>query len=85
MRADEPTSCAQVVIAGGTESMTNTPYYVPKARFGAKYGDQTLVDGIVKDGLTDVYNNYVMGVAAEECAKTYNISRKDQVCGRLPR
>jgi acetyl-CoA C-acetyltransferase len=59
--------------------MTNTPYYVPKARFGSKYGDQTLVDGIVKDGLTDVYNNYLMGMAAEGCANEYNFSREEQV------
>jgi acetyl-CoA C-acetyltransferase len=60
--------------------MTNTPYYVPSARFGSKYGDQTLVDGIVKDGLTDVYNNYLMGMAAEECANEYKFSREEQVC-----
>lgn len=59
--------------------MTNAPYYVTKARFGSKYGDQTLVDGIVKDGLTDVYNNYLMGVAAEECAVEHSISREEQV------
>ncbi len=59
--------------------MSNTPYYVPQARFGSKFGDQTLVDGIVKDGLTDVYNNYVMGVAAEECVNEHEFSREDQV------
>ncbi|CAG8760023.1 7762_t:CDS:2, partial [Dentiscutata erythropus] len=72
------TGCADIVVAGGCESMTNTPYYVPKARFGSKYGDQTLVDGIVKDGLTDVYNNYLMGMAAEECAADHSISREEQ-------
>ncbi|CAG8500808.1 24269_t:CDS:2 [Cetraspora pellucida] len=72
------TGCADIVVAGGCESMTNTPYYVPKARFGYKYGDQTLVDGIVKDGLTDVYNNYLMGMAAEECATEHGISREEQ-------
>ncbi|RIB17380.1 Thiolase, N-terminal domain-containing protein [Gigaspora rosea] len=72
------TGCADIVVAGGCESMTNTPYYVPKARFGYKYGNQTLVDGIVKDGLTDVYNNYLMGVAAEECAVDHGISREEQ-------
>ncbi|KAF0504810.1 acetyl-CoA acetyltransferase [Gigaspora margarita] len=72
------TGCADIVVAGGCESMTNTPYYVPKARFGYKYGDQTLVDGIVKDGLTDVYNKYLMGVAAEECADDHGISREEQ-------
>ena len=63
--------------------MTNTPYYVPKARFGSKYGDQTLVDGIVKDGLTDVYNNYLMGMAAEECANEHEFSREEQVSNGL--
>ncbi|CAG8439673.1 11546_t:CDS:10 [Acaulospora morrowiae] len=72
------TGHADIVVAGGCESMTNTPYYVPKARFGYKYGDQTLVDGIVKDGLTDVYNNYLMGMAAEECAVDHKISRQEQ-------
>jgi len=61
-----------------SESMSNTPYYATKARFGSKYGDQTLVDGIVKDGLTDVYNSYLMGIAAEECAKDYSITREEQ-------
>ncbi|CAG8454564.1 5041_t:CDS:2 [Acaulospora colombiana] len=72
------TGHADIVVAGGCESMTNTPYYAPKARFGTKYGDQTLVDGIIKDGLTDVYNNYLMGFAAEECATEFNISREEQ-------
>ncbi|GBB85609.1 hypothetical protein RclHR1_01210017 [Rhizophagus clarus] len=72
------TGNADIVVAGGTESMTNTPYYVPSARFGSKYGDQTLVDGIVKDGLTDVYNNYLMGMAAEECANEHKFSREEQ-------
>ncbi|CAG8530220.1 16589_t:CDS:2, partial [Funneliformis mosseae] len=72
------TGNADIVVAGGTESMTNTPYYVPQARFGSKYGDQTLVDGIVKDGLTDVYNNYLMGIAAEECATEHKFTREDQ-------
>lgn len=58
--------------------MSNTPYYVPKARFGSKYGNQELVDGIVKDGLTDVYNNYLMGFAAEECATDHSITREQQ-------
>ncbi|KAI8070923.1 Thiolase, N-terminal domain-containing protein [Gongronella butleri] len=69
---------ADVIVAGGMESMSNTPYYLPKQRFGATYGNQEVVDGIVKDGLTDVYNNYLMGIAAEECAETHNISREDQ-------
>ena len=55
--------------------MTNVPYYLPSARFGNKYGNGEIVDGIVKDGLTDVYNNFLMGNAAELCAKKYEIDR----------
>ncbi|CAO0797510.1 unnamed protein product [Mucor circinelloides] len=69
---------AEVIVAGGMESMSNTPYYLPKQRFGSTYGNTEVVDGIVKDGLTDVYNNYLMGVAAEECAAEYEISREQQ-------
>ncbi|KAL7315704.1 erg10, acetyl-CoA C-acetyltransferase [Mucor circinelloides] len=69
---------AEVIVAGGMESMSNTPYYLPKQRFGSTYGNTEVVDGIVKDGLTDVYNNYLMGVAAEECATEYEISREQQ-------
>ncbi|KAF9416133.1 erg10, acetyl-CoA C-acetyltransferase, partial [Podila epigama] len=72
------TGQADIVIAAGAESMTNTPYYLPKMRFGAKYGHQEVVDGVQKDGLTDVYNNYSMGVAAEETAEEYQISREAQ-------
>ncbi|KAI7905012.1 Thiolase, N-terminal domain-containing protein [Cokeromyces recurvatus] len=69
---------AEVIVAGGMESMSNTPYYLPKQRFGSTYGNTQVVDGIVKDGLTDVYNDYLMGVAAEACATEYNISREQQ-------
>ncbi|ORY01539.1 thiolase [Basidiobolus meristosporus CBS 931.73] len=69
---------ADVIVAGGTESMSNVPYYLPKARFGAKYGDATMVDGLAKDGLTDPYGNFAMGIAAEECAKEHNITREEQ-------
>ncbi|KAI8980889.1 Thiolase, N-terminal domain-containing protein [Pilobolus umbonatus] len=69
---------ADIIVAGGMESMSNTPYYLPKQRFGSTYGNTEVLDGIVTDGLTDVYNNYLMGVAAEECAAEYDISRKDQ-------
>lgn len=111
--------CAwKVVVVGGMESMSNCPYYVPKARFGSKFGHQQLVDGCVQDGLWDVhtrilmfsrcflctarfhrhltypgswlplddsnfysqvYNNYVMGNAAEECARKYEFTREQQV------
>lgn len=69
---------ADVVVAGGMESMTNTPYYLPKQRFGATYGHTEVVDGLMKDGLWDVYNDYVMGVAAEECAERHGFSREQQ-------
>ncbi|ORZ27255.1 Thiolase, N-terminal domain-domain-containing protein [Lobosporangium transversale] len=72
------TGQADIVIAGGAESMTNVPYYLPKMRFGAKYGHQEVIDGVQKDGLTDVYNNYSMGVAAEETAEEHQISREAQ-------
>lgn len=69
---------ADVIVAGGMESMTNTPYYLPKQRFGATYGNTEVVDGVVKDGLTDVYNDFLMGVAAELTATEYNFSREAQ-------
>lgn len=67
-----------VVVAGGMESMSNVPYYVEKARFGYKFGDGKLVDGLQKDGLWEVYHNYAMGNAADLTAKEYRISREDQ-------
>jgi acetyl-CoA C-acetyltransferase len=67
-----------VVVAGGMESMSNVPFYSDSLRWGNKYGNATLIDGLAKDGLTDVYNNYAMGNAAELCAKECNISREDQ-------
>ncbi len=69
---------ADIIVAGGMESMSNVPYYSPKLRWGNKYGDVNLVDGLAKDGLTDVYKNYAMGNAAELCAKECNISRDAQ-------
>ena len=72
------TGNADIVIAGGAESMSNTPYYVPTARNGGRYGDVTMIDGIQKDGLLDVYEQKLMGVAAEKCAKDYDFSREDQ-------
>jgi acetyl-CoA C-acetyltransferase len=67
-----------VVIAGGMESMSNTPYYLDKARNGYRFGDNKIIDGLTKDGLTDVYGNVVMGVCAETCATDMNISREAQ-------
>ncbi|CAN5260738.1 acetyl-CoA C-acyltransferase [soil metagenome] len=69
---------ADVVVAGGMENMSNTPYYVEKARYGYRYGHGQLLDAIVKDGLTDVYHQNLMGSSAELCAAKYNISRADQ-------
>jgi acetyl-CoA C-acetyltransferase len=69
---------ADIVIAGGMESMSNVPYYNPLLRWGNKYGDITLIDGLAKDGLTDVYDGKAMGNAAELCASTCGISRAEQ-------
>lgn len=67
-----------VVIAGGMENMSSVPYYMEDTRWGARLGNKTVVDGLVKDGLTDVYNNYHMGNAAELCAVECEVSREDQ-------
>lgn len=67
-----------MVIAGGMESMSNVPYYAPHMRWGNKYGNVTLVDGLAKDGLTDAYDSQAMGMAAELCARECGISREDQ-------
>ena len=69
---------ADVVVAGGMESMSNVPFYSPNLRWGNKYGNVSLIDGLAKDGLTDVYHDYAMGNAAELCASECNISREDQ-------
>ena len=67
-----------IVVAGGMESMSNVPYYLDKARTGYRLGNGELLDGLVKDGLWDVYNNYHMGVAAELCASECGIDRAEQ-------
>ncbi|MBO0939659.1 acetyl-CoA C-acyltransferase [Fibrella sp. HMF5335] len=69
---------ADVIVAGGMESMSNVPYYVPKARFGYKYGNAELVDGLAKDGLLDAYDECAMGVFADATAERYHISRETQ-------
>jgi len=69
---------ADVLVAGGMESMSNVPYYLPKARFGARMGDATMVDGLVFDGLWDPYDNCHMGGHAELCAETHGITREMQ-------
>eukprot|EP01035_Chromulina_nebulosa_P017975 gene17975-23607_t len=67
-----------VLLAGGMESMSNIPYYLPGARAGYRLGHGSLVDGIINDGLWDIYNNHHMGNCGEACAKSFNISRKEQ-------
>ncbi len=67
-----------VVVAGGMENMSSAPFYAPAVRWGNKYGNSTLIDGMAKDGLTDVYKDYAMGNAAELCARDCHISREQQ-------
>ena len=69
---------ADIVIAGGMESMSNVPFYSENIRWGNKYGNVNLIDGLAKDGLTDVYDGKAMGNAAELCATTCGVSRADQ-------
>ncbi len=67
-----------IVVAGGTENMSQAPYLIPKARWGHKMGDGKLVDSLINDALTDAFNQYHMGVTAENLAKKYEISRENQ-------
>lgn len=69
---------AHIIVAGGMESMSNVPFYVDQMRWGNKYGNSNIIDGLAKDGLTDVYNGAAMGIAAELCASTCGISREEQ-------
>jgi acetyl-CoA C-acetyltransferase len=69
---------AEVILAGGMESMSNVPYYLDKARFGAKYGNGQMIDGLVKDGLWDPYHDFAMGNAADATAEHYGITREEQ-------
>lgn len=69
---------ADIIIAGGMENMSQTPYYLPKFREGNKMGHQQVIDGLIKDGLWDVYNDFHMGNAAELCAQTCGVTRKEQ-------
>ncbi len=69
---------ADVVIAGGMESMSRVPYYADAMRWGAKFGAQSLSDGLQRDGLSDAYSNDAMGVFAELCAEKYHIGREEQ-------
>lgn len=67
-----------IVVAGGMENMSQIPYYLPNARWGYKYGNGELIDGLAKDGLTDVYNQKAMGVCADATGLKYNIGREAQ-------
>lgn len=67
-----------LVVAGGMENMSAVPYYVPKARFGYRYGDSALIDGLAKDGLIDAFDQGVMGAFGDATAKEYEISREEQ-------
>jgi len=69
---------AEIMVAGGTENMSQVPYLLQDARWGARMNDKSLVDMMVYDGLTDVFNNYHMGITAENLAEKYQISRQEQ-------
>ena len=69
---------ADILVAGGMENMSAVPYYVPKARYGYKYGNAVLIDGLHKDGLLDPYDEIAMGVFADKTAAKYEISREEQ-------
>ena len=69
---------SDLIIAGGMENMSAVPYYIPKARYGYKYGNSELIDGLHKDGLLDPYNEISMGVFADKTAEKYDISRQEQ-------
>ena len=69
---------ADVVLAGGTESMSNAPYLLEKARFGYRMGNGELIDSMIKDGLTDAFNNFHMGITAENIAEQWELSREEQ-------
>ncbi len=69
---------ADIILAGGIESMSSTPYLIPKARWGHRMGNGQLIDMMINDGLFDIFNNYHMGITAENIAEQWNISRKEQ-------
>ena len=73
------TGNADIIVAGGAESMSQCPHYLPNMRTGAKFGDQSLVDGVLRDGLTDAYGKKEhMGLQGEECARDHDFSREQQ-------
>ncbi|SHK22587.1 acetyl-CoA C-acetyltransferase [Anaerobranca californiensis DSM 14826] len=69
---------ADVILAGGTESMSNAPYLLPKARWGYKMGGAEVLDSMIYDGLTDAFNNYHMGITAENIAEQWGLTREEQ-------
>ncbi|NPV44724.1 MAG: acetyl-CoA C-acyltransferase, partial [Firmicutes bacterium] len=68
----------EIVVAGGTENMSQAPYYLPKARWGLRMGNGEVVDGMIYDGLWDIFNGYHMGITAENLAEKYGITREEQ-------
>ncbi len=72
------TENAEIIVAGGMESMTNAPYLLPQARSGYRLGNGTLVDSMIHDGLWEIYNGFHMGVGAEKIAAKYGIGREEQ-------
>lgn len=69
---------ADVIVAGGMENMSAAPYAIPKARYGYRMGNGVLVDTMIKDGLWDAFNDYHMGITAENVAEQFGVSREDQ-------
>ena len=69
---------ADIILCGGTESMSNAPYLMPGARWGQRMGDGKIIDYMVHDGLTDIFNNYHMGITAENIAEKWNITKEEQ-------
>src|SRR6202046_4095472 len=72
------TGNAEIVIAGGMESMTNAPYLLPQGRKGYRLGNSQIIDSVVNDGLWDIYNNYHMGMTGENVAQKYGVTREQQ-------
>jgi acetyl-CoA C-acetyltransferase len=70
---------ADIIVAGGMESMSNVPFYVESMRWGNKYGNSVMIDGIAKDGLTDVYDGLAMGNAADFCAASAALAAKSRM------
>jgi acetyl-CoA C-acetyltransferase len=68
----------EIAVAGGMESMSNVPYYLPQARMGARMGHGKMVDGMIHDGLWDPYGDFHMGIAGEKCAKEFSFTREEQ-------